>query len=48
MCLCVCIGDLPEQINSSTLVPQMENLQITSEDIDHDQVVIYKKISVKV
>ena len=47
MCLCVCIGDLPEQI-SSTLVPRMENFQITSEDIDHDQVVIYKKISVKV
>lgn len=80
MCVCVCVGDLLEQIKTSTLVPQMENLQISSEDteiqnsydqastetftangiqsgqqhtpvtvgVSHDQVVIYKKISVKV
>ena len=30
----MCVGDLLEQIKTSTLVPQMENLQISSEDTE--------------
>ena len=30
----LCVGDLPEQINPSTLVSQMKRLQITSKDTE--------------
>ena len=30
----LCVGDLPKQTNSSTLVSQMKHLQITSKDTE--------------
>ena len=30
----MCVGDLPEQINSSTLASQMKSLQISRKDIE--------------
>ena len=30
----LCVGDLPKQMNSSTLVSQMKRLQITSKDTE--------------
>lgn len=32
--VCVCVGDLPEQINSSTLASHLRSLQISSRDTE--------------
>ena len=32
--VCVCVGDLPEQINSSTLASHLKSLQISSRDTE--------------